>query len=128
MISLYKKIYVSIPKPLYGEVKEYMEDLINHNWISKSCSAYSSPMVCVQKKEGTLRLSVDYQQLNMKTYAEHHPIPRIQGNLKGMGGNKWVYCSRRREGLSPGFCCTKEPTVYCICYSLGALSMKQDPI
>ena len=42
--------YISIPKPLYGEVKEYLEDLINRNWIWKSRSAYSSPMVCVRKK------------------------------------------------------------------------------
>lgn len=42
--------YISIPKPLYGEVKEYLEDLINRNWICKSRSAYSSPMVCVRKK------------------------------------------------------------------------------
>ena len=42
-----QKNYISIPKPLYGEVKEYLEDLINRNWICKSCSAYSSPMVCV---------------------------------------------------------------------------------
>jgi len=51
-----QKNYVSIPKPLYGEVKEYIEDLINRNWISKSCSVYSSPMVCVRKKDGSLRL------------------------------------------------------------------------
>ena len=28
-----RKNYTSIPKPLYGEVKEYLEDLINRNWI-----------------------------------------------------------------------------------------------
>ena len=36
-----QKNYISIPKPLYGE------DLINRNWICKSRSAYSSPMICV---------------------------------------------------------------------------------
>ena len=45
-----QKNYISISKPLYGQVKEYLEDLINRNWISKSRSAYSSPMVCVRKK------------------------------------------------------------------------------
>ena len=43
--------YISIPKPLYGEVKEYLEDLITHNWICKSRSTYSPPMVCVRKKK-----------------------------------------------------------------------------
>ena len=55
-----RKNYVSISKPLYGEVKKYIEDLINRNLISKSHSAYSSPMACVRKKDGSLRLCIDY--------------------------------------------------------------------
>ena len=47
-----QKNYISIPKPLYGEVKEYLEDLINRNWFSKSRSAYSSPIVCIRKRVG----------------------------------------------------------------------------
>ena len=49
-----RKNYISIPKPLYGEVREYLEDLINRNWICKSRSAYSSSMICVRKKDGSL--------------------------------------------------------------------------
>ena len=46
-----QKNYISIPKPLYGEVKEYLEDLINRNWICKSRSAYSSPDgLCTEKR------------------------------------------------------------------------------
>ena len=45
-----EKNYISIPKPLYEEVKGPLEDLINRNWICKSRSAYSSPMVCVRKQ------------------------------------------------------------------------------
>ena len=84
-----QKNYISIPKPLYGEVKEYLEDLINRNWICKSRSAYSSPMVCVRKKDGSLRLCIDYRELNKKTYPERQPIPRIQDILNGLGGNQW---------------------------------------
>ena len=42
-----QRAYVSIARPLYGEVKQYLEDLINRQWVTKSKSAYSSPMVCV---------------------------------------------------------------------------------
>jgi len=61
-----QKNYISIPKPLYAEVKEYLEDLINRNWICNSRSAYSSPMVCVRKKDGSLRVCIDYRELNKK--------------------------------------------------------------
>ena len=43
--------YVSIPRPLYQEVKNYIEDLdLNKQFITKSRSSYSSPVVCVRKK------------------------------------------------------------------------------
>ena len=84
-------MYISIPKPLYGEVKEYLEDMINQNWNCKSCSAYSSPMVCICKKDGSLRLCIDYQELNKKTYPEQQMIPRIQDILNGLGSNKWFF-------------------------------------
>ena len=58
-----QKNYNSIPKPLYPEVKQYIEDLLNRKFIRKSKSAYSSPVVCVRKKDGTLRLCVDYREL-----------------------------------------------------------------
>ena len=98
-----RKNYISIPKPLYGEVKEYLEDLINRNWISKSRSAYSSPIVCVRKKDGSLRLCIYYRDLNKKTYPERQPIPRIQDILNGLGGNKWFTVLDQGEAYHQGF-------------------------
>ena len=48
-----QKNYTAIPKPLYPEVKQYVEDLLNRGWIRKSRSAYSSPVVCVRKRDGS---------------------------------------------------------------------------
>ena len=42
--------YTSIPKPLYKEVREHIEDMLVKGWIRKSRSAYSSPLVCVREK------------------------------------------------------------------------------
>ncbi len=44
-----QKSYNSIPRPLYKEVKEYIQNLLDRGWISKSVSAYSSPVVCVSE-------------------------------------------------------------------------------
>ena len=98
-----QKNYISIPKPLYGEVKEYLEDLINRNWICKSRSAYSSPMVCVRKKDGSLRLCIDYRELNKKTYPERQPIPWIQDILNGLGGNQWFTVLDQGKAYHQGF-------------------------
>ena len=45
-----QKSYTSIPRPLYPEVKHYVEDLLNGGFVQKSRSSYSSPVVCVRKK------------------------------------------------------------------------------
>ena len=53
--------YRQIPRHLYGEVKNYIDDAISSNLIRKSFSNYVSPMVCVRKSCGGLRLCIDYR-------------------------------------------------------------------
>ena len=57
------KNYVGVPKPLYPELKAYVEDLLNRGFITKSCSPYSSACVVVRKKDGSMRLCIDYREL-----------------------------------------------------------------
>ena len=59
-----QKNYVAVPRPFYPEVKLYIEDLLNRNFIRRLTSSYSSPVVCVRKKDHSLRLCVDYRELN----------------------------------------------------------------
>ena len=73
-----RKTYNSIPPPLYDEVKDYLVDLINKGWIQKSTSSYSSPIICVRKKDGALRLCVDYRSVNSKSVKTRRPLPRIK--------------------------------------------------
>lgn len=80
-----QKKYASIPRPLYPEVKQYIEDLLNQNFITESKSPYSSPVVYVRKKDGSLRLCIDYRELNRRTTADRHPIPRVQETLDSLG-------------------------------------------
>ena len=81
--------YRKIPPNLYKEVKNYIEDLLTNGWIRESYSSYSSPIVCVRKKDGTLRMCCDYRKLNLKTVPDSQPIPRIQDILDSLGGQMW---------------------------------------
>ena len=81
--------YRGVPKNLYGEVKSHISNLLANGWIRESNSPYSSPMVCVRKKCGGLRLCIDFRKLNLKTIPDKHPIPRIQDLLDGLAGNSW---------------------------------------
>ena len=81
--------YRKIPRNLYDEVKNYVNDLLANGWIRKSYSSYSSPMVCVRKKDGGLRLCIDFRKLNKKTIPDRQPIPRIQEIFDNLKGNSW---------------------------------------
>ena len=98
-----QKTYMSVPPPLYREVKSYLQDLIKRGWITKSESPYSSPVVCVQKKDGSLRLCIDYRELNGKTITDRQPIPRIQDVLDSLGGNSWFSTLDQGKAYHQGF-------------------------
>ena len=87
-IPVQKHIY-SRARTLYPQVKQYVEDPLNRGWVQRSRSAYSSPVVCVRKKDRTLRLRIDFRQLNQKTVPDRHPVPRVQGFQGNLGGNIW---------------------------------------
>ena len=95
--------YTAIPRPLYAEIQQYVEDLLNRGWIQKSKSAYSSPVVCVRKKDGSLRLCLDYRELNSKTGRDSHPLLRIQDALESLGGNQWFSLLDQGKAYQQGF-------------------------
>jgi hypothetical protein len=98
-----QRAYVSIPPPMYEEVKAYIDDLLRRKWIRPSKSSYSSPMVCVRKRDGSLRLCIDYRQLNNKTWKDSHPIPRIQDTLNALGGKKLFSTLDQGKAYHQGF-------------------------
>ena len=73
-----QKNYLSTPRPLYAEVKQYIEDLLNQRFITMSKSPHSSNVVCARKHDGTMRSCINYKSLNDKTIDDRHPLPCIQ--------------------------------------------------
>ena len=98
-----QKNYVAVPKPLYPEVENYIEDLLNRKLINKSTSPYSSPVVCARKKDKNLHLCIDYQALSEKTIPDCHPIPRIQEALDSLGGSSWFFVLDQGKAYHQGF-------------------------
>lgn len=110
-----QKCYNAIPKPLYKEVKAYVQDLLERGWIKKSTSSYSSPVVCVRKKDGSLRLCVDFRELNRKTVPDRHPLPRIQDLLDNLGGHSWFSFLDQGSAYHQGF--MDEGSQHCTAFS-----------
>ncbi|KAL2086104.1 hypothetical protein ACEWY4_017163 [Coilia grayii] len=78
--------YRRLPPSQYDVVKAHIGDLLERGVVRVSCSPYSSPIVVVQKKDGTIRLCVDYRQLNARTRKDAFPLPRIEESLDALTG------------------------------------------
>ena len=74
------------------EMKRQVADLLARGMITPSCSPYGAPVVFVQKKDGSLRMCVDYRALNKITIKDRYPLPRIDDLLAGLRG-KTVFSS-----------------------------------
>ena len=98
-----QKSYNNIPRPLIDEVKKHIEDLLNRQWISKSKSAWSSPLVLVRKKDGKHRLCCDFRKLNAKSMPDKHPLPKIQTSLDSLGGNTYFTVLDQTRAYYQGF-------------------------
>ncbi|XP_076848812.1 uncharacterized protein LOC143496528 [Brachyhypopomus gauderio] len=81
--------YRRIPPSDYDSVKAHIHQLLESQVIQESCSPYASPIVLVKKKDGSLRMCVDYRQLNNKTRKDAFPLPRIEETLDALSGAQW---------------------------------------
>ena len=81
--------YRRIPPNQYQEVREHIKKLLDRNIIRESYSPFASPIVLVRKKNGSLRLCVDYRKLNEKTVKDAFPLPRIEESITSITDAKW---------------------------------------
>jgi hypothetical protein len=71
-----KRPYRMPPKELV-ELKIQLQELLDKGYIRPSSSPWGSPTLFVKKKDGSLRMCVDYRPLNAVTIKNKYPLPRI---------------------------------------------------
>ena len=59
------------------ELKSQLQELLDKGFIRPSTSPWGAPVLFVKKKDGSLRLCIDYRQLNKVTVKNKYPLPRI---------------------------------------------------
>jgi hypothetical protein len=68
------------------EAKRQVQESLEKCWIEPSASPYRSPILFVQKKDGTLRMVVNYRALNKQTIKNRYPLPRIDDLFDQLAG------------------------------------------
>jgi hypothetical protein len=74
--SIYKAPYPMAPTEL-KELKKQLQDLVDRGFILPSVSPWGAPVLFVRKKDGSLRMCIDYRDLNRVTIKNKYPLPRI---------------------------------------------------
>lgn len=71
-IALYKMTPTELK-----ELKAQLQELMDKGFARLSFSPWDVPVLLVKKKDGSMRLCIDYRQLNKVTIKNKYPLPRI---------------------------------------------------
>ena len=67
--------------------------MLEQHVIEPAHGPWASPIILVQKKDGSTRFCVDFRSLNSVTQKDAHPLPRIDDTLDALGGAQWFFWS-----------------------------------
>jgi hypothetical protein len=70
------------------ELKKQLADMLNKGLTHPSASPWGSPVLFVDKRDGTIRLCVDYRRLNEVTMKSKYPLPKIEDLFDQLNGAK----------------------------------------
>lgn len=69
-----------------AEAKAQIMELLRKGFIQPSQSPFGAPILFVQKKDGSLRMCIDYRALNAITVRNRYPLPNISDLLDRFAG------------------------------------------
>ncbi|KAG1925421.1 interleukin-1 receptor accessory protein-like 1-A [Pimephales promelas] len=70
-------------------VRKHIQELLDAGVIRESESPFSSPIVVVRKKNGQVRLCIDYRRLNLQTIKDAYSLPKLEDTFSALSGSQW---------------------------------------
>ena len=70
-------------------VRKHLQELLDSGIIRESESPFASPIVVVRKKNGTVRLCIDFRKLNSQTIKDAYALPNLEDVFSLLTGSKW---------------------------------------
>jgi hypothetical protein len=73
--------------PELKELQMQLEEMLKKGYIRPSVSTWGETILFVKKKDGTLRLCIDFRQLNKSMVKKKYPLPRIDDLFDQLRGS-----------------------------------------
>ncbi|GKB94296.1 putative reverse transcriptase domain-containing protein, partial [Tanacetum coccineum] len=80
------------------ELSRQLQELQDKGFIRPSHSPWGSPVLFVKKKDGSLRMCIDYRELNKLTIKNRYPLPRIDNLFDQLQGSRYFSKIELRSG------------------------------
>ncbi|RXN17163.1 Retrovirus-related Pol polyprotein from transposon 412 [Labeo rohita] len=80
-------------------VRNHLHQLLDAEIIRESESPFSSPIVVVRKKNGDVRLCIDYRKLNLQTVKDSYALPNLEESFSALTGSKWFSVMDLKSGF-----------------------------
>ena len=74
------------------ELKTQLSDYLDNGFIRPSMSPWGAPVLFVKKRDGSMRMCIDYRHLNKLTIRNKYPLPRIDDLFDQLQGS--TVCSK----------------------------------
>ena len=95
----FKKPFRKIPSVLIEEVREHLKEMMEIGAIQESTSHFSTNVVIVRKKDGSIRFCIDFRKVNQCTIKDAYPIPQIDDALHSLAGSKYFTTFDLKSGF-----------------------------
>ncbi|GJT88480.1 reverse transcriptase domain-containing protein [Tanacetum coccineum] len=80
------------------ELSEQLKELQDKGFIRPSHSPWGAPVLFVKKKDGSMRMCIDYRELNKLTVKNRYPLPRIDDLFDQLQGARYFSKIDLRSG------------------------------
>ena len=94
----FKQRHRRIPPAMIDEIRPHLEQLAATGIIRPSHSPWASNVILVRKHDGSLRMCIDYRQLNKRTIKDSYALPRIEQILDTLSGSKYFTVLDMKSG------------------------------